>query len=197
MFAILSKIACDSPEDLVNYWEQFYEENAKHPDSKFLEHLKWKSGKLTANDVRYLFGWKYRPVPSWDPRPVIKRLRELNELRFKEGRSIVEFAETFSKEGLVKRFFICHIISPRKYPVWDQYVLKAHLLISGRSDEIARAGELIHDEREYESYRIGFNSWVRQVPSRVWNSIEYPPFRRLDRALFAMGKHSQILLHSK
>ena len=197
MFAILSRTACDSPEDLVNYWEQFYEENAQHPDSKFLEHLKWRGGKLTEKDVEYLFAWKYRPVPSWDPRPVIKRLHELNELRFKQGRSVVEFAETFSKGGLVKRFFICHIISPRKYPVWDQYVLKAHLLISGRSDEIARAGELIHDEREYESYRIGFNSWVRQVPSRVWNSIEYPPLRRLDRALFAMGKHSQILLHSK
>jgi hypothetical protein len=176
VFVKLSNTTCSSPEDLVDYWEQFYEENTQHPDSKFLEHLKWKGGKLTADDVRYLFAWKYRPVPSWDPRPVIKRLHELNELRFKQGRSVVEFAETFSKEGLVKRFLICHIISPRKYPVWDQYVLKAHLLISGRSDEIARAGELIHDEREYESYRIDFNSWVRQVPSRVWNSIEYPPF---------------------
>ena len=196
MFTKLSRTACDSPEDLVNYWEQFYEENAQHPDSKFLEHLKWKRGKLTASDVRYLFGWKYRPVPSWDPRPIIKRLSELNELRFKEGRPVVEFGEAFSKGGLVKRFFICHIISPRKYPVWDQYVLKAHLLISGRGDEVARAGELIRDGREYESYRIDFNSWAKQVPSMTRSLTEYPPFRRLDRALFAIGKHSQLLLHS-
>lgn len=180
----------------MDYWEQFYEDNRQHSDAKFLEHLRWKGGRLRADDMRYLFGWKYRPVPSWDPQPIIKRLRELNELRFNEGRSVVEFAKAFSKTGLVKRFFICHITSPRKYPIWDQYVLKAHFLISGRGDEVDQAGELIQDEREYESYRNDFNDCVTQVPSRTRNSTEFPPFRRLDRALFAMGKHSQIVLRS-
>jgi hypothetical protein len=197
MFPKLSRVACSSPKDLVDYWEQFYEDSKQHPDAQFLEHLKWKSGRLTADDVRYLFAWKYRPVPSWDPRPVIKRLRELNELRFKEGRSIVEFAKAFSKGGLVKRFFICHITNPRKYPVWDQYVLRAHLVISDRGDEVDQADRLIQDDSEYESYRTDFNHWVTQVPSRTRNSTEYPPFRRLDRALFAMGKHSQIVLRSR
>jgi len=180
----------------VEYWEQFYEDGKQHPNSEFLRHLKWKGGKLTADDVRYLFGWKYRPVPSWDPRPVIKRLRQLNELRFKEGPSITEFGKALSKGGLVKRFFVCHITSPRKYPVWDQYVLKAHLLISGRGDEVDQANKLIQDESEYASYRTDFNSWVTQVPSRTRDSTEYPPFRRLDRALFVMGEHCRIVLHS-
>ena len=180
----------------MEYWEQFYEDSKQHPDSEFLRHLKWKGGKLTADDVRYLFGWKYRPVPSWDPRPVIKQLGKLNELRFKEGPSVIEFGKVLSKEGLVKRFFICHITSPHKYPVWDQYVLKAHLLISGRGDEVDQANKLIQDEGEYESYRTDFNHWVTQVTSRTRDSTEYPPFRRLDRALFAMGKYSQILHQS-
>ena len=196
MFTKLSRTTCDSPGDLVEYWEQFYEDSKQHPDSEFLRHLKWKGGKLTADDVRYLFEWKYRPVPSWDPRPVIKRLPRLNKLRFKEAPSVTEFGKAFSKEGLVKRFFICHIISPRKYPVWDHYVLKAYLLISGRGDEVDQASRLIQDESEYESYRTDFNHWVAQVPSKTRNSTEYPPFRRLNRALFAMGKYSQILLHS-
>ncbi len=196
MFTRLSRTTCNSPQDLVDYWEQFYEDSKQHPDSEFLKHLKWKSGRLNADDVRYLFGWKYRPVPSWDPHPVIKQLGELNELRFKEGPSIVEFGKAFSKGGLVKRFFICHIISPCKYPVWDRYVLKAHLLISGRGDEVDQANKLIQDESEYESYRTDFNSWVTQVPGKTRDSTEYPPFRRLDRALFAMGEHSQIVLHS-
>ena len=196
MFVRLTNTTCNSPEDFVNYWEQFYEESAQHPDSEFLKHLKWKGGKLNSDNVRYLFGWKYRPVPSWEPRPVIERLRQLNDLRFKEGSSVVEFGEAFSKAGLVKRFFICHIINPLKYPIWDQNVLKAHLLISGRADELEQRDELIHNENEYESYRTHFNSWVKQVPSRIKNSTEYPPFRRLDRALFAMGDHSQLLLHS-
>jgi hypothetical protein len=196
MFTRLSRTTCNSSQDLVDYWEQFYEDSKQHPDSEFLKHLKWKGGRLNADDVRYLFGWKYRPVPSWDPHPVIKRLSELNELRFKEGPSIVEFGKAFSKGGLVKRFFICHIISPCKYPVWDRYVLKAHLLISGRGDEVDQANKLIQDESEYESYRTDFNSWVTQVPGKTRDSTEYPPFRRLDRALFAMGEHSQIVLHS-
>ena len=196
MFNKLSRTTCDSPGDFVEYWEQFYEDGKQHPNSEFLRHLKWKGGKLTADDVRYLFGWKYRPVPSWDPRPVIKRLRQLNELRFKEGPSITEFGKALSKGGLVKRFFVCHITSPRKYPVWDQYVLKAHLLISGRGDEVDQANKLIQDESEYASYRTDFNSWVTQVPSRTRDSTEYPPFRRLDRALFVMGEHCRIVLHS-
>ena len=180
----------------MEYWEQFYEDSKQHPDSEFLRHLKWKGGKLTADDIRHLFGWKYRPVPSWDPRPVIKRLLELNELRFKEGPSVIEFGKVLSKGGLVKRFFVCHIISPHKYPVWDQYVLKAHLLISGLGDEVDQANKLIQDESEYESYRTDFNHWVTHVPGKTRDSTEYPPFRRLDRALFAMGKYSQILIHS-
>jgi len=196
VFTKLSRTTCNSPDDLVEYWEQFYEDSKQHPESEFLRHLKWKGGKLTADDIRHLFGWKYRPVPSWDPRPVIKRLRQLNELRFKEGPSVIEFGKAFSKGGLVKRFFICHIISPCKYPVWDRYVLKAHLLISGRGDEVDQANKLIQDESEYESYRTDFNSWVTQVPGKTKDSTEYPPFRRLDRALFAMGEHSQIVLHS-
>ena len=143
VFARLSKTMCNSPEEYVDYWEQFYEENTRHTDSEFLKHLKWKGGRLTADDVKYLFAWKYRPVPSWKPDTVIRRLRELNDLRFKEGRSVVEFGKAFSKEGLVKRFFICHITSPLKYFGWVRYVLKAHLLISGRGDEIDHTGELI------------------------------------------------------
>ena len=196
MFPKLSKVTCGSPEDLVDYWEQFYEDSKQHSDAEFLSHLKWKSGKLTGDDVRYLFAWKYRPVPSWDPHLIIRRLRELNELRFREGRSVVEFAKEFSKEGPVKRFFICHIINPRRYPVWDQYMLKAHLLISGRGD-VDQTDKLIHDESEYESYRADFNDWVTQVPSKTRNSTEYPAFRRLDRALFALGKHSLIVLRSR
>jgi len=196
MFPKLSKVTCGSPEELVDYWEQFYEDSKQDSDAEFLAHLKWKSGKLTGDDVRYLFAWKYRPVPSWDPNPIIRHLRELNGLRFREDRSVVEFAEGFSKQGLVKRFFICHVINPRRYPVWDQFVLKAHLLISGRGNEVDQADKLIHDENEYESYRTDFNDWVNQVPSKTRNCIEYPAFRRLDRALFALGKHSLVVLGS-
>ena len=99
MFTKLSRTTCNSPGDLVEYWEQFYEDSKQHPDSEFLRHLKWKGGKLTADDIRYLFGWKYRPVPSWDPRPVIKRLRQLNELRFKEGPSVIEFGKASFERG--------------------------------------------------------------------------------------------------
>jgi hypothetical protein len=56
MFTRLSRTTCNSPQDLVDYWEQFYEDNKQHPDPEFLKHLKWKAGRLNADDVRYLFG---------------------------------------------------------------------------------------------------------------------------------------------
>ena len=90
----LAKRACSSAEDFVDYWEELYPE--QYPDAEFLRHLKWKGGSLNAEDVTWLFRWKYRRLPSWSPSPVIRRLPELNGLRFKEGDSLERVAEELS-----------------------------------------------------------------------------------------------------
>lgn len=178
----------------MDYWEELYPE--QYPDAEFLRHLKWKGGSLKAEDVTWLFRWKYRRLPSWSPSPVIRRLPELNSLRIKEGDSLERVAEELSRTGLVKRFFICHIVSPLKYPIWDRFVLTAHLIISGRDDEVRDVRRLIQDTREYQSYRTAFNRLVTEVPRSMRNGIEFPSFRRLDRALWAMGKHAEVLIRS-
>lgn len=194
--ATLARRTCTSAKDFVDYWEELYKESKNYPDAEFLRRLKWKGGSLKADDVRWLFRSKYRELPNWSSRPVVKRLDELNSLRFKEGDSLVRVAEELSKTGPVKRFFICHILSPLKYPIWDRFVLTAHLIISGRGDEVGNVDRVIQDKGEYESYRTDFNRWVTEVPPRIRNDIEFPPFRRLDRALWAFGQHGEILIRS-
>lgn len=193
---VLERARSDSVAEFVGYWEQFYVDSKQRPDSKFLAHLKWKGGKLTSEDVRYLFRWKYRDVPNWSAEPTIRRLHQLNRLRFTEGDSLVKLATKLSPSGLVKRFFICHIVNPLKYPLWDQYVLRAHLIISNRENEIDDVLTLIKDTEAYESYRRSFNDWGHNVLSSYCNDFEFPPFRRLDRALWAMGKYYSLLIRS-
>jgi hypothetical protein len=183
-------------EEFVSYWEEFYDDSKKRPDREFLRRLKWNGGKLTAEDVEWLFRWKYRNVPSWSPKKTIRQLSRLNGLRFGDDKSVMDLAKSLSPSGQVKRFFICHIVSPLKYPIWDQYVLKAHLVISRRENQLSALETLIKSEQAYEFYRRDFNDLVRNVPARIRNDGEFPPFRRLDRALWAMGKHCSLLIHS-
>lgn len=193
---VLAKSPVSSLEEFVSYWEEFYEDSKKRPDHQFLKRLKWKGGELTAEDVEWLFRWKYRNVPSWSAKKTIGQLSRLNSLRFGNGKSVMGLAKGLSPSGLVKRFFICHIVSPLKYPIWDQYVLKAHLVISRRENQLRALETLIKSEEAYESYRRDFNDLVRNVAAKIRNDVEFPPFRRLDRALWAMGKHYTLLIRS-
>jgi hypothetical protein len=196
LLVTLARRTCTSVKDLVDYWEELYRESKKYPDSEFLRRIKWEGGSLEAEDITWLFGWKYRRLPGWSPSPVIRRLAELNNLRFKEGNPLERATAELSRTGLVKRFFICHILSPLKYPIWDRFVLTAHLMISGREDEIGNVQRLTRDTQEYESYRAAFNTLVTEVPPKMRNGTEFPSFRRLDRALWAMGRHAEIVVRS-
>lgn len=182
----------------MDYWEQFYEESERWPDSCFLRHLKWKVGDLEPKDIRWLFDWKVngRKLPSWDPEPVIKKLRTINRIRFNEGDDVHNVARSLSPGGLVKRFFICHIISPLRYPIWDQNVLIAYLIISQRQDQVNDYLSLVKDENEYQSYRTNFNQWLGQMQTKTLNGIDFPAFRRIDRSLWAMGTLYRVVLSS-
>ena len=195
---VLLRRHLSSPKNFVKYWEHLYEDSKKRPDSQFLKHLKWRGGPLTSKDVRFLFGWKDggRNRPSWSPEPTIRRLSRLNRLRFQEDDALVHTAKELSPSGPVKQFFICHIMSPFNYPIWDQNVLTSYLIISKREDELENVPHLVTRDAEYDLYRETFNQWVRTVPNRVAGHTTFPPFRRLDRALWAMGDYYMAVLHA-
>jgi len=165
--------------EFVEAWERKWRDSAKTPDTTYLHHVKWDGGDLTAEDVKILFEWKNRRrLPSWSPEPVIGQLGNLNRCRFRDSEELVRMATELSPTGPVKRFFICHIISPLCYPIWDRNVLTAHLVILGRTGETGDVKRLTKTEAEYLSFKSNFNRWAEHVDGRVEDEVMIPAFSR-------------------
>jgi hypothetical protein len=202
---ILRRATASCAEDFVGYWEQFYRASKNWPDSDFLDHLKWKGGDLTTEDIEQLIDWKTngRKLPTWTQKPtgLIKRIRKLNKFRLKDMDEIFKEARKLSPTGLVKCCFICHIISPFHYPIWDQNVFRAYLMINGRWNELEREPSAINEENQYQTYRGDFRSWMANVSPNIQREgekeVKFPPFRRLDRALFAMGSNWELIVRTR
>lgn len=183
---------CKNWGEFINFWSDFYEPSTKYPDEKYLEHLKWRGGHLLSVDVRFLFDWKTngRRLPAWDFRPIVRKLPKLNALRFTSDSRIERIASRLSKHGPVKKYFICHITSPLVFPIWDKNVLAAYLIVTNRENRLKNLDDLIGEEQVYHDYRKVFNRAMKKVRSKSG----FPPFRRLDQALFALGSYRDFIM---
>ena len=183
---------CKTWGEFVNFWSDFYEPSKMYPDEKYLEHLKWRGGRLLSVDVRFLINWKIngRKLPAWDFRPIVRKLPKLNALRFTSDGQIERIADELSKHGPVKKYFICHITSPLVFPIWDKNVLAAYLIIANHENRLKKLDDLIYEEEVYQDYRKMFSKAVKKVRPKSG----FPPFRRLDQALFALGSYRDFIV---
>ncbi len=169
----------------VEFWSTVYkneDEDPNRPDSRFLDRLHWPGGKLSTEDVDFLFEWKNGMKLSGNkkqaPARMKVKLRTFNGLRGAGYDELWPFAQECT-EGPVWGRFICHIVSPERCPIWDQNVLRAFQCILGLKED----PEEIWEDRIYRAYVSFFQDARGQVPAR----LRLPSFRRLDQALFAFG----------
>lgn len=186
-----------SPQNFVDFWDRLYEEDLRYPDKEFLAHLKYNKGEtLEPNDVQWLFEWKNKRwvTSTFNPKPVKDNLEHLNSFRFGDPVTIEREVDKLNiGYGLVYRFFICHILNPIVFPIWDTNVCKSYLLINGKEPTDRNAEKFRDDPEGYSNYKNWFNTLVKQVRSKEIDGIEFPSFRLLDRALFSMGEYTRLL----
>ena len=61
--------------------------------------------------------------------------------------------------------------------------------MNGNEPSERNAQRLRDDPEGYSNYRNWYNSLAKQVKSKEVDGTEFPSFRLLDRALFAMGEY--------
>jgi hypothetical protein len=178
----------------VDFWCTVYsreDEDPDRPDSQFIEHLRWPKGRLSGDDIDFLFEWKNgRKLPRTKriaPDRMKRRLAKFNSLRGATYDALWKEVQDLT-EGPVWGRFICHITNPDECPIWDQNVLRAHQVITAQTMD----AEAIWDDDAYRAYMRFFRSARDKV--RAEGSV--PAFRRLDQALFSFGsRHLRPVCH--
>jgi hypothetical protein len=91
----------------------------------------------------------------------------------------------WGKTSLVIPAFLLHILNPRVFPIFDQYVERARRFLTSRDLNISSGDLRIHDYAEYSLF------WVELLSDLGINieTAEYGHVKRVDEALWAMGKY--------
>ncbi len=169
----------------VDFWSAVYtteDEDPDRPDSQFLKHLRWPGGRLTQDDVDFLFEWKngrkLSRAKKRAPERLKRRLPALNSIRGASYDVLWPEVQELTEAPVWGRF-ICHLVSPEQCPIWDRNVLRAYQVIRRRAVD----PDGIYDDDAYRDYMRFF----RTAEKRVSRKGGLPAFRRLDQALFSFG----------
>lgn len=161
-------------KNFIDFWSKRYEySQADIYDARI------NKKKLNTEDILELYKWKNGGKLSQKKlasvKRIAKKLNVINKLKSKYDAEI--FEEHFKKMTAIWKIFLRHIILPKKFPIFDQHVYRAHhYLITGKVKEIKASNKL--KEIVYIDYAAFFNAITKKglKPKKV------------DEALWAFGK---------
>ena len=165
--------------------------------------LQWKDGKVqldpngktTVNRAHYRVG---RSKPNtYDPKVhdsiffserFFNWIQEVKKLRVFSTDLLGEVRQRFDlwpRTSLVIPAFLLHILNPRVFPIFDQHAERARRFLTSRNLNLSSVDLRIHDYAEYRLF------WVELLSDLGINieTAEYRHVKRVDEALWAMGKH--------
>jgi hypothetical protein len=136
--------------------------------------------------------------------PTIQRFMTLyfslnvSSIGHRRSRNSVSFRPTcwvnlWPSTALVIPAFLLHILNPRVFPIFDQHVERARRLLTSRDLNLSSVDLRIHDYAEYSLFWVGLLSDLRINIE----TAEYGHVKRVDEALWAMGKHLKQIQKAK
>lgn len=138
-----------------------------------------KAKRFTADDIIQLFTWKNggklskRKLAS--VKAITNKLDIINKL--KQKMDIELFEANFKKMTAIWKIFLCHIIAPTTYPIFDQHAFRAyHYLKHGTVNELEDNDKV--KNIVYAEYTLYFHELQKE-------GINY---KQIDEALWAFGK---------
>ncbi|MBA7593477.1 hypothetical protein ES703_00397 [subsurface metagenome] len=121
-----------SAQEFVEFWQQFY--HSKIPDEVYQANLN-AGAELTRENVSLLWRWKNECYGSPLIKPTQAILEDINRFRKLEhvnGAKEREFWRLVASitHGIVWQVFVFHIARPQDYPIFDQHVMRAYLVLT-------------------------------------------------------------------
>ena len=163
-----------SPGEFVDFWSALYHDPR---ESLYVNNI----GKPpTAEAVTKLFVWKNGGKLSRLKQRSVERnfIDRIGELQgFPKDTSAETFLARFATGGAIWRIFWLHCWQPDRFPIYDQHVHRAMMLIEDREpDELAAKD----DKRKIRLYLDRYLPFHRRFAGSDQRSV--------DRALWAFGK---------
>ena len=163
-----------SPGEFVDFWSALYEDPREDLYAKSIKR------PLTPKRVGPLFIWKNggklsKPKQRSVEHNFIARLDELHDLP--KDTPAETFLARFATGGVIWRIFWLHCWQPDRFPIYDQHVHRAMMLIEDREPDELSAKD---DRRKIRLYLDRYLTFHRRFAGSDQRSV--------DRALWAFGK---------
>lgn len=167
-----------SDKDFILFWSAYYIISK----NDHLYTVRINNKRFTKSDIEKLFEWKNgMKVNGHIPKQasinkVISRLKYVNEL--KTNFNLIYFQLHFSDIAAIWQIFLLHIIQPKKFPIFDQHVYRAHIFLKHKIiQEIPN-----HQPSKLKYYHNEYIPFVQKLKREVKG------LRKIDMAVWAFGK---------
>jgi len=182
-----------SAQEFVEFWQQFY--HSRIPDEVYQANLN-AGAELTRENVSLLWRWKNERYGSPLIKPTqailedINRFRKLEHIDGAKEREFWQLVATIT-HGIVWQVFVFHMARPQDYPIFDQHVMRAYLVLT--------TGYLRRNPREvgapcrnYEWFSSAYGGY-RSFFFHLVKEAGFPELKKVDCALWAFGRHLKRL----
>lgn len=170
-----------SKKSFVCFWSQYY----KDPNEKTYSTAIIKR-QFSLNDIEHLFKWKNGMSLSKLKKKSINKLQEkltiVNEL--KTHFDIEKFNLQFKDLSPIWKIFLLHIISPLKYPMFDQHVCRGYYFITCNKAWKKPAENKDKENVYFDQYIDFFN----KLSDDIGMSKTISERKKVDEALWEFGK---------
>lgn len=171
---LIYKPVKSSQHEFIKFWAKLYHDKQEHlytdnigrpptPDRVYNLFI-WKNGTPFSNNKCHSVNKNF-----------IQRINDLASLP--KDTPPEEFLKIFSKGGPIWRIFWLHCWQPEKFPIYDQHVHRAMIIID--SKDIPELNKM-NDSKKISSYINNYIPFTKQFSNHDARSV--------DRALWAFGK---------
>ncbi len=166
-------------DNFIRYWSRLYD----YPlESLYNERI--SKSKFVQEDLHLLFIWKNGMKLSSGKQKsfedkILSKMEIINELKSKDTFELEEFQSQFKNLSAVWKIFLLHIITPNKFPIYDQHINRAFNYIHGLDFKNISADSMTNKNKE-EFY---FNTYLVFIESLKGINLKV-----LDEAFFSFGQ---------
>jgi hypothetical protein len=171
-----------SIKDFILHWSKLYP--ILSIDDLYVKSI--RKSEYTEEDIDGFFHWKngMKINGHLQKQASVNNLKHLlphiNELKYEFD--LESFNDYFGKMGVIWQIFLLHIIRPKKYPIFDQHVYRAHIFLTeGEIKELTAVNNKQKLRYYFDVYQPCFLKTKRETKQT----------RKIDQAYWAFGKFLQ------
>jgi len=140
--------------------------------------------EFTVEDIQNLYVWKNGMKLSELKQKslenkIISKLSIINDLKSKADIDLEAFNKEFKGLTAVWKIFLLHIISPNKYPIYDQHIHRSFVFIHNEDWSNISNNTITNKDKE----TFYFNRYLPFIQSSNLRDL-----KQLDEAFFAFGQ---------